>query len=90
MASQEEVDRGREAELLLQNPVYADAWEGLRSDLIRDWAHTEPNDVNGRERLWIAVSLLEQLQTKLVQTVNAGRMASEEFDSNRKPLTRHE
>ena len=83
MATQEEVDRGRDAENLLSSAVYTDAWTTVRDGLIRDWARTEPDDVAARERIWIAVSLLERLQGQLLEVANAGDLASHEFDQNR-------
>ena len=83
MATQEEVDRGRDAENLLNSAVYTDAWTAVRDGLIRDWARTEPDDVASRERIWISITLLERLQGQLRVTANAGDLASHEFDQNR-------
>ncbi len=83
MATQEEVDRGRDAENLRNSAVYKAAWAGVREGLIRDWARTDPDDVASRERIWISVTLLERLQRQLLEVANAGDLASHEFDQNR-------
>ena len=84
LATQDEVDRGREAENLLQNAVLREAWNALQDDLVRQWRLTEAGDTQGRERLWIASTLHDHLHSKLDEFVNAGRMASEEHDRQRK------
>ena len=87
MATQEEVDRGRDADLLLSNPVFQKAWSDLKQDILSQWMRTQADDVNGRERCHVAVILLQRLQDKFAEYVNAGVMASDTFDKQRrKPI----
>ena len=84
MATQAEVDQGREAELLLSNPTYQSAWSDLRDDLTRDWRKSDPGDQDARERCYVAITLLEKLQDKMGEYMNAGRLASDVFDKERR------
>ena len=84
MAPQEEVDQGREAELLLSNPTYQSAWNDLRDDLTRDWRKSDPGDQDARERGYVAITLLDKLQDKFGEYMNAGRLASDVFDKERR------
>ena len=84
MATQAEVDQGREAELLLSNPTYQSAWNDLRDDLTRDWRKSDPGDQDARERCYVAITLLDKLQDKFGEYMNAGRLASDVFDKERR------
>ena len=84
MATQAEVDQGREAELLLSNPTYQSAWNDLRDDLTRDWRKSPPGDQDARERCYVAITLLDKLQDKFGEYMNAGRLASDVFDKERR------
>ena len=84
MATQAEVDQGREAELLLSNPTYQSAWNDLRDDLTRDWRKSAPGDQAARERCYVAITLLDKLQDKFGEYMNAGRLASDVFDKERR------
>ena len=78
MATQEEVDQGREAELLLSNLTYQ------REDLTRDWRKSPPGDADARERCYVAITLLDKLQDKFGEYLNAGHLASDVFDKERR------
>ena len=84
VATQAEVDQGREAELLLSNPTYQSAWSDLRDDLTRDWRKSPPGDQDARERCYVAITLLDKLQDKFGEYMNAGRLASDVFDKERR------
>tara|TARA_R100000306_G_C4374247_1_gene141271 strand:+ start:807 stop:1064 length:258 start_codon:yes stop_codon:yes gene_type:complete len=84
VATQEEVDQGREAELLLSNLTYQKAWSDIRNDLTRDWRKSDPGDADARERCYVAITLLEKLQDKFAEYLNAGHLASDVFDKERR------
>lgn len=86
MATQEEVDRGREAQMLLSNPLFMQVWEDLRSDIVNQWMESAYPQHELRDQCHIAVNLLDKLQEKFAEYVNAGQIASEAFERNRKKI----
>ena len=84
MATQEEVDRGREAQLLLSNPTYQKAWDDLRADIVSQWIDSQYPQHELRDQCHVAINLLDKLQEKFGEYINAGTIASDIFDKSRK------
>jgi len=84
VATQEEVDQGREARLLLSNPTYLKAWDDIRRDVIAQWIETNPTEHDLRDQCHTAINLLDKLQDKFGEYINAGDIASDIFEKSRK------
>ena len=70
-----EISRGQQAREVIEHPLYTEALEKTRQDLMQAWESSPARDTEGRERLWLAVSLLGKLEQHLKDTMQTGTMA---------------
>jgi hypothetical protein len=68
-------ERERGAKLLLDNPLFVEAFETLEKELLLSWSRTNSNDVSQRESCWLATRLLERLKAHITSIVETGHMA---------------
>lgn len=81
-----ELSRAQRAREVLDNPLYQEAFAGLRDQLRQEWEISPARDTEGRERLWLAINLLGKVEQHLNQAVQTGRMARMELEQKRSKL----
>jgi hypothetical protein len=79
----EEIDRGSKAAALIRNPIFEEAFSALRLRYATDWANTPPGDAEQRERLYIAINVLEDIYEYIVNIMQTGELAGKEIDAER-------
>ena len=67
------------AQSLLDNELFNEALETLRSDLLKAWENTPPRDTDGRERCWNAIQQLGKLKGYFETVLRDGKMAQAEL-----------
>ena len=72
--------KGQEAKDLLENPILVEAFAILEREYLKAWRQSKPADQEERERLWLAVGILEELQRHLRVVVENGMMAKRDID----------
>lgn len=72
--------RGAEARALLENPVLVGAFEALETEYLKAWRESKPADQEERERLWLAVGILNEIKRHLRIVVDAGAVAKRDLD----------
>lgn len=75
MTLEEEVTRGREAELLLQNPLFAEAFDVLEREIEEKWKESPSRDVDGREKLYLMLKMTQRVRAHLKSLVASGKLA---------------
>lgn len=78
-----EVERGHQAQLVLDSPVYRQAFDSMRQQLLDQWECSPARDTEGREKLWLAVGLLGKVQAHLQEAMQTGQMASMQLEQQR-------
>lgn len=73
------------ARQLMDNPTLLAAFESLEQTYIAGWRSTAENDAAGRERHYVKLTLLRELQADLAATIAAGKMV---LVNHRSQLTR--
>ena len=71
----EEIYRGYQAKLVLDNPIYQDSIEKVRQGLIQSMASSPLGDSQTHNRLVIAMQLLNQIERQLQDVMATGKMA---------------
>jgi len=74
-------DRAAKAKALLESPLFVEIMDGLEADLIEGWKKSPPNDTQGRERAWMAVSVLRNMRAILEKYEASGRFADRALDA---------
>jgi hypothetical protein len=68
-------ERARHANNLLQNDLFKEAFEVLREDLMSRWGHSGSTESEARESIWLAMRLLDRLESHFKSIVETGKMA---------------
>lgn len=78
-----EMERGRQARLVLDSPLYQEAFSNLRAELLRQWEVSPARDSEGREKLWLAVNLLSKIEAHLSEAMTTGNLAQVQLQEQR-------
>jgi len=57
--------KGQDAKDLLENPILVEAFAVLEGEYLKAWRQSKPADQEERERLWLAVGILEEIKRHL-------------------------
>ena len=66
--------REHRAKALLDNPLFQEAFEVLKEDLMNRWQHSGSTDLEARESIWLAMRLLDRIHGHINSIVETGHM----------------
>ena len=66
--------REERAKNLLSNPLFNEAFDVLRKDLMDRWEASGSSELEARESIWLAMRLLDKLHGHITSIVETGRM----------------
>lgn len=61
----------------------AEAFVSLRTQYSDAWVNSDPRDTAGREKMWLAMTILAQVEKNLRTCVSNGVLAAKEIDKLR-------
>ena len=70
-----DIRREEKAKALLDDPIFKEAFEVLREDLMNRWQHSGSTDLEARESIWLAMRLLDRIHGHISSIVETGHMA---------------
>lgn len=76
---QQDAERGRLAAEVLNNPVYAEAFDLIHTEITNTWR--EASDAETREHLHRLQKCLTKVQAVLTHTMNEGKVASKSLEA---------
>jgi len=76
LTKQQEVDRSRRARELLENPLLTESVEKLKAKYLEEWVKSASGDVEGRERLYQAYKMVDQMLAHLRVVIGDGAVAA--------------
>jgi hypothetical protein len=76
----EEVKRGEQAAVILENPIYIEAVAKVKESLIASMANSPLGDEKTHNRLVIALQLLNQINKQLTDVMQTGKLAAIQTD----------
>ena len=79
----EEIKLGEQAAQVLDNPVYKDAIERVRENIVNSMTNSPIGDEKTHNRLVIALQLLNQINKQLTDVMQTGKLASIQTDKPR-------
>ena len=68
-------ERARHANNILQHDLFKEAFDVLREDLMSRWSHSGSTESEARESIWLAMRLLDRLESHFKSIVETGKMA---------------
>ena len=66
--------REERAKSLLSNPLFNEAFDVLKEDLLNRWNSSGSREVEARESIWLAMRLLDRLYGHINSIVETGHM----------------
>jgi len=70
-----EDERLRRANSLLNDPLFNEAFDVLKKDLLNRWEVSGSTEVEARESIWLAMRLLDRIHAHITSVVETGRMS---------------
>ena len=77
MADYNVIALGREAERLMRDPVFIEAFNRATALITAEWSGTEPREVARREELHAELRALRRLKGRLADMITSGRQVSD-------------
>ena len=84
MSLTDELRRGEQARLLLQNEMYVDAVTQVRQAIVDKWQQSPLRDREGHHELKLMLKLLGDLTGYIQTTMETGKMAQLQLESERR------
>ena len=78
-----EMQRGQKAAELLNEELLVEAFDLMNNRLKSEWELSPARDTEGRERLWLMLKLLKNVQDHLQEVLMTGKMASIKLEQER-------
>ena len=78
--SLEEIKRGEQAAVILDNPVYQEAIAKVRENIVASMTNSPLGDEKTHNRLVIALQLLNQINKQLTDVMQTGKLATIQTD----------
>jgi hypothetical protein len=75
MAIETDIAEGFTAKEILNSTVYLDAFEAIKQEILNIWSLSPSRDSEGREKLWMMLSMLNKVQATLQSTMESGQIA---------------
>ncbi len=72
--------RANEAKELLENPLLEEAFAQMEAAYLADWRSSGLADLEERERVWLAIKVLEEVKRHLRVVVENGVIAKRDID----------
>lgn len=84
MSMTEELRRGEQARLLLQNELYTDAVEKVRQGIVDKWISCPIRDREGAHELKLMLKCLDEVTGFIKTAMETGKMAQIQLEQERK------
>lgn len=75
MEPSEELIRGEQARQVVENAIYAEAWQSVRDGIIYAWESAPIRDKEGHNELKLMLKLLTDVRRNIETTMQTGKMA---------------
>lgn len=80
MNADDTIRRGHEADRLLTDPLFIEAFATVESEITAAWREAPARDSEGRERLWLMVQLLEKVRGHIATIAASGKIERDRIE----------
>ena len=80
MTPDEELRRGELARQVIENEIYAEAWQSVRDGIISAWESAPIRDKEGQNELKLMLKLLTDVRRNIETVMNTGKMAAVQIE----------
>jgi hypothetical protein len=68
------LSREEDAKRLLENDLFQEAFETLRTELMTRWENSTSNETEAREQIWLGLQLLQRVRRHLESILETGQL----------------
>ena len=76
----QEVKQGRDAEYLLENPVFQQTFDYLKDVYFKAWEQTSVEDSQSRENVWMMYKTLDTVHGHIKTYADTGKLAKKQLE----------
>jgi len=76
----QEVKQGRDAEYLLDNPVFQQTFDYLKGAYFKAWEQTSVEDSQSRENVWMMYKTLDTVHGHIKTYADTGKLAKKQLE----------
>lgn len=80
MELEERINRGVKAREILDSEIYLEAYDTLRQEIIDQWQQSPARDVEGREKLYLMLGIIDKLRATMQTIMESGKLAQLELN----------
>lgn len=71
---------GNRAQEVLENEVFNQVWADVEQELTKAWRESPVRDVDGREKIFLTLQMLQKLKGAIQTTLETGKLAQKELE----------
>lgn len=71
--------RGARAKEILENELYIESFEIIKNEVMTAWQQSPSRDLEGREKLYLMLAMLNKVQSTLQTVLETGKIAQHEL-----------
>ena len=76
----QEVKQGRDADYLLDNPVFQQTFDYLKDAYFKAWEQTSVEDSKSRENVWMMYKTLDAVHGHIKTYADTGKLAKKQLE----------
>lgn len=76
MTPEEEIRRGREAAIVISNPIYKEAMIIIRAQMMETFYNTNADQTEERDEIWRQGKIVDWFERQLDSVMKTGKMAT--------------
>ena len=77
---EEQIRKGKQAQVLLQDPILKTAFEDLLETYKQEIFNTSFTDDDKRRSLWMAYNMLDKIKGHLITIMESGKLAQKDLE----------
>ena len=66
--------REQRAKVLVEDPLFQEAFDVLKEDLMNRWDNSGSSELEARESIWLAMRLLDKIHAHITSIIETGHM----------------
>ncbi len=75
-----DIELGAKARSVVENEAYVDAFDAVRARYTNSFINTSEDDTATRERAYMAIRMLDEVQSQLESMMDKGKLAKSHLD----------
>ena len=74
LVADNEIKRSQQAKDILENPIFVEAVQKVRTELHNEWLNSEPKDSEQRENIFVMRRMLEVVLMQIQSVMETGKI----------------